>query len=489
MRPKISPSKSLAEVCDFLGIERLGEDVTITGVASDSRSVEVGDIFLALPGERAHGSDFIEAALERGARAILTDESGRTNSSRSPLLVVSNPRSICGPLADWFYGSPSRKVYVTGVTGTNGKTTTTHLIHQIWRSVGRDSGLVGTVGIKFNEQSFPTTHTTPESEVIQQTLAAMVEAGIKNVAMEASSHAIHQRRLSGTRFSSVGFTNLTQDHLDYHGNMESYYKAKRALFSFEYADQAFIVIDGEYGNRLATESEVPVQTLSITGKADWYIESLNPITSGYSLAIRSAAGVLIEGEVRLVGEHNLENLLLAVSIASDSGVDPIDIANAMPSLTGAPGRLELVNIKAPFTALVDYAHTPDAVTRILQTLRTSHSGRLIAVLGCGGDRDRSKRPLMGKALNDGCDIPIFTSDNPRSEDPDAILKEMTEGLALQKSAQVIVDRRDAIRSAVSMAGEGDVVIVLGKGHETGQEINGLLLPFDDREELKVAFSR
>lgn len=489
MRPKLPPSRTLADICAFLGLVQAGQDVTITGVASDSRAVEMGDIFFALPGERTHGNDFIEAALERGARAIITDESRGTNSSRSPLLVISKPRSICGPFADWFYGSPSRNAYVTGITGTNGKTTTTHLIHQIWRFIGRPAGLIGTVGIKFNDQIFPTTHTTPESDVIQQNLAAMVESQIRNIAMEASSHAIHQNRLSGTHFTSVGFTNLTQDHLDYHGDMAQYFAAKKSLFTSEYAERAFVVIDGEYGKKLVEQMEIPVQTLSIGGRADWYYESIEKTISGFSVAIRSSAGILISGEIKLLGMHNLENLLLAIAIAIDSGVDPVDVANSLPFLTGAPGRLERVKLASPFQALVDYAHTPDAVARVLASLKAAQPGRLIGVLGCGGDRDRSKRALMGQALNDGCDVPIFTSDNPRSEDPESILHEMTAGILLKDSAKVIVDRRQAIRYATSIAEAGDTIILLGKGHETGQEVNGEKLPFDDREELKLAVAR
>jgi UDP-N-acetylmuramoyl-L-alanyl-D-glutamate--2,6-diaminopimelate ligase len=293
--------------------------------------------------------------------------------------------------------------------------------------------------------------------------------------------------VDGTHFKAVGFTNLTQDHLDFHKTMEDYYQAKRELFNAEFAEHAFINIDDAYGNRLNEELSIPSSLLSRTNKkAHWYYESITPQARGFEVSIRGEGGVLIEGLTHLKGEHNLDNLLLAVAMAIHSGVDPLVIGNGLPRLTGAPGRLESVECGQDFIALVDYAHTPDAVEKVLSSLRNPTIKRVIGVLGCGGDRDASKRPLMGRALYEGCDIAIFTSDNPRSEDPEAILKDMTSSISLDAKTKVLTDRRAAIAHAVSLAQPGDVVIVLGKGHEKGQEIKGEKLPFSDQEELRRA---
>jgi UDP-N-acetylmuramoyl-L-alanyl-D-glutamate--2,6-diaminopimelate ligase len=293
--------------------------------------------------------------------------------------------------------------------------------------------------------------------------------------------------VDGTHFKAVGFTNLTQDHLDFHKTMEDYYQAKRALFKAEFADHAFINIDDAFGKRLNEEVSISSSLISRTNKkAHWYYESFTPQARGFEVSIRGEGGVLIEGVTHLNGEHNLDNLLLAVAMAVHSGVDPLVIGNGLRRLTGAPGRLESVECGQEFIALVDYAHTPDAVEKVLSSLRNPTIKRVIGVLGCGGDRDASKRPLMGRALYEGCDIAIFTSDNPRSEDPEAILKEMTSSISLDAKTKVLTDRRAAIAHAVSLAQPGDVVIVLGKGHEKGQEIKGEKLPFSDQEELRRA---
>ena len=495
IRPKGARERSLSELANFLGIPGSFEsDQKFTGVCSDSRNIESGDLFVALPGERGHGSAFVTTAVERGARAVLTDQQGEEVSSRIapevPRLVVSKPRSICGPTASWFYGEPSRAMFVAGVTGTNGKTTTTHLLEQIWTFAGFKAGLIGTVGTKLGELKIPTTHTTPESDELQRTFAFMKEEGARGVAMEVSSHALSQDRVKGTQFKAVGFTNLTQDHLDYHGSMENYFQAKRSLFAHDYAGEAVIVIDGDYGRRLWNEISIPGQSVSIRDKADWYLERRERSRAGFELLIRGPEGISIENNFPLIGDHNLENLLVAIALSFKSGIDPLVIAAALSTLKGAPGRLEAVNSPAAnslgIQALVDYAHTPDAVERVLAAVRAQGVGRIIAVLGCGGDRDTAKRSKMGSALNSGADLPIFTSDNPRSEEPKKIIEAMVAGVAIKSGGEVIVDRRDAIKRAVQLAQAGDVILVLGKGHETGQEINGEKQPFSDLVELEQA---
>ena len=485
--------KRLGDVAAFLGVDAdpKWNDVEVLGLSSNSNEINEGEIFLALPGLKNHGSAFNQIAVGRGARAVITDNAGAEISSEQqlaiPVLVVPNPRSQSGYLSDWFYNSPSRSMFVAGITGTNGKTTTTYLLSQIWSFAQQENGVIGTIGIKVGDEFYAGVRTTPEADAVHGILSVMNERHMRNVAMEASSHALVQHRLDGVRFSAAGFTNLTQDHLDFHGDMENYFAAKRRLFAAELSDYAFINIDNPYGIRLSQEVSIPHATLSLHNrKATWHFDSAIPTASGYQVAVRGEGGILIEGAIDLIGEYNLENCLLAIAMAAHSGVDPIVIGQSLETLTGAPGRLEKIECGQEFTALVDYAHTPDAVSKVLQSVRSSQTGRLIGVLGCGGDRDKGKRPLMGRALISGCDVAIFTSDNPRHEDPKQILTEMTNGQVIDDPSKVIESRSAAIEYAVNLARSGDVVIVLGKGHESGQEINGVITPFSDQECLRAA---
>ena len=305
--------------------------------------------------------------------------------------------------------------------------------------------------------------------------------------MEVSSHAVSLNRIGGSHFNIAAFTNLSQDHLDFHGDMDAYFGAKAALFSYKYAETAYINIDSAWAKKLLEIQELPVVQISRSIKsADWYFERIETGTRSTAIAIRGTGGILIETTTKLVGDFNLDNLLMAIAISVASGIDPVDIAAITPTLTGADGRLEKVDLGQSFSALVDYAHSPDSVTRVLAALRESTAGKIIAVLGCGGDRDKSKRPLMGAALLTGSDIAIFTSDNPRSEDPAQIAREMVSGLTLPASASIELDRKRAIEIAVAAAGPGDVVVILGKGHEPGQEIAGFKHNFDDRLVLAAA---
>jgi UDP-N-acetylmuramoyl-L-alanyl-D-glutamate--2,6-diaminopimelate ligase len=355
------------------------------------------------------------------------------------------------------------------------------------QAAGRESGLIGTVETRIGSEVLISKRTTPESAELQGLIATMRERHMRNLVMEVSSHAITLERIRGSHFAVVGFTNLSQDHLDFHKSMEEYFLAKAKLFTFEYADLAVINIDDVYGARLATMTELPVMSLSRTNtKATWHFASITRDYVGAAIAIRGSGGILIEGKTILQGGFNYDNLLMAVAIAVESGIDPIDIAAILPQLTGAVGRLESVRLGQNFSALVDYAHSPDAVSRVLETAHEIATGSVIAVLGCGGDRDASKRSLMGLALRDGADIAIYTSDNPRSEKPEDILVQMVLDIDVQEPNAVITDRSAAIKAAVNHASAGDVVIVLGKGHEKGQEISGVIYPFDDRIELARA---
>ena len=459
----------------------------ITGLSLSSKNVQEGDLFIALPGEKVHGADYAAEAIAGGAVAVLTDQDGASKINGVPIIVSSNPRRAAGVISAWFYSEPMRDLYSVGVTGTNGKTTVTTLLHQIMSAAGRDSGLIGTVETRIGSEIMGSKRTTPESTDLQALSAVMRERHMRNLVMEVSSHAIALERIRGSHFAVVAFTNLSQDHLDFHKTMEDYFAAKSKLFTFEYADLAVINIDDAYGVKLASQTQLPVMSVSRHDQnATWHFASISPDYVGAHVAIRGSGGILIEGKVQLHGGYNFDNLLMAVAIANESGIDPIDIAAILPNLTGAAGRLESVRLGQNFTALVDYAHSPDAVTRVLETAHEISDGRVIAVLGCGGDRDTSKRALMGKALHDGADIAIFTSDNPRSEKPEEILVQMTLGLDIQEPNAIIQDRSRAIKAAVNHAQAGDLVVILGKGHEKGQEIEGVVHPFDDRVELARA---
>lgn len=487
-RPIEEFKRTVESVAAIANAELTGDATTvITGLTLSSNTVQEGDLFIALPGEKNHGADFAAEAISRGAVAVLTDAAGAVKIKGVPVIVSTNPRRAAGVISAWFYSEPMRDLYSVGVTGTNGKTTVTTLLHQIMSAAGRESGLIGTVETRIGEEVISSKRTTPESTELQALSAVMRERHMRNLVMEVSSHAITLERIRGSHFAVVGFTNLSQDHLDFHKTMQAYFEAKAKLFSFEYADLAVINIDDAYGIKLAELTELPVMSVSRHNQsATWHYAAITKDYVGAHVAIRGSGGILIEGKVHLHGGYNFDNLLMAVAIATESGIDPIDIAAILPQLTGAAGRLESVRLGQNFTALVDYAHSPDAVTRVLETAHEISDGRVIAVLGCGGDRDASKRALMGKALHEGADVAFFTSDNPRSEKPDAILVQMTLGLDIQEPSAVIEDRAEAIKAAVNEAQEGDLVLVLGKGHEKGQEINGIVQPFDDRVELARA---
>ena len=484
MRPLTSANKKLSECAGFLGIE-LSNAELVTGICSNSRQVQPGDIFAALPGEKFHGASFASEAISKGAIAIFTDNDGaallRKSATHVPLLVMENPRKLLGPFSSFLYGEPSKSMKVIGVTGTNGKTTTTHLLFQIFRGAGLHAGLIGTVGNQIDDEKFEAIHTTPEADELQRLLALMRDRGVEFVAMEVSSHALAQFRADGVTFETVGFTNLTQDHLDFHQTMANYFQAKSRLFAHEFSNQGSVVIDDSYGMKLKENATLKISSVSVSkNSADWFFQEASPTKSGYQVLISGPSGIKLNGALNLVGAHNLENVLLAISLAHQAGIEIKNIEAVLPKLTGAPGRLERIERGQDFIALVDYAHTPDAVNRILKSVRQLTNGKIIAVLGCGGDRDKSKRPLMGAALIEGADIPIFTSDNPRSESPMKIIEEMTSGLTMPADGRVIIDRRAAIKEAVQCALDGDLLIVLGKGHETGQEIDGKKYPFDDR---------
>lgn len=482
IRPIGGRSYSLAKAASLVGGEILGDtDIEFTGVAQNDRDVEPGDIYIALPGEKYDGAQFIERAKARGAVAVLTENTRDIASHGLAQIRVARPREAAAVLATAFYGDPTRTMQSIGITGTNGKTTVSTLLYQIFSAIGRESGLIGTVESRIGSERLKSIRTTPEASELQALAATMQERHMRHLIMEVSSHSISLKRILGSHFSAVGFTNLSQDHLDFHKDMESYFQAKAALFTYEYGDIAFINIDNHYGDRLFKNCEIPTVSLSRTDKsAEWHFTEINSTTSGYEFTIRGRGGILIQSSTPLHGGFNLDNLLMAVAIADHFEVDPLELAAVLPTIFGAPGRLEAIELGQEFKALVDYGHSPDAVSNVLSAAREFTTGKLIAILGCGGDRDISKRSPMGIALSQGCDIAIFTSDNPRSEDPLEILNQMTSGLAFNEPSRIIVDRKAAIEYAISIATKGDTILLLGKGHESGQDVKGVVTDFDDR---------
>jgi UDP-N-acetylmuramoyl-L-alanyl-D-glutamate--2,6-diaminopimelate ligase len=486
----------LATGGDPPGLEKDGlpnEDWSVSGITHDSRVARAGDLYAALPGATVHGAQFCEAAVAAGAVAILTDPGGRDRAAACgvPVFVVADPRARLGEVACWVYGDPSRKLRLIGVTGTSGKTTTSYLVEAGLRMAGHVTGLVGGVETRIGADVAPAELTTPEATDLQALFAAMAERGVTAAAMEVSSHALALGRVAGTHYDIAVFTNLSQDHLDFHADLDDYFAAKAKLFTPAYAGSGVVNTDDAYGRRLAGMAPIPVTTFSAAGDpgADWRADNVRVGADGSTFRVIGPGGVEADVSLALVGPFNVANALAAIVALVEAGIGLDDAVAGVGACPGVPGRLERVEAggTAPdLTVFVDYSHKPGAVEAVLTALRPVTQGSLIIVLGCGGDRDRAKRPLMGAAAAALADVAIFTSDNPRSEDPLAILAAMLDGavgVPPQRRAQVSVepDRATAIGQAIGSAGKGDVVLVAGKGHERGQYVAGRVLPFDDRE--------
>jgi UDP-N-acetylmuramoyl-L-alanyl-D-glutamate--2,6-diaminopimelate ligase len=484
---RIIPGSSLAKSLMEFDSKIFNQQVVISGVSINAQKVVPGDLFIAFAGANTHGISYLEQAISNGAVAVLSD---KKIEASIPSFIHPKPREIVGTISAWLYGHPFESLKAVGITGTNGKTTTANLVKQIWQLNSIKSGLIGTLGVEIADEKLESARTTPEADDLQAIAAAMVEQGCKNLVMEVSSHAIDQGRIKGAKYEVVAFSNLTQDHLDYHLSMENYFQAKANLFTTEYAKAAVINIDDSYGKKLSKQVKIPVVTVSRKDStADWYLAKAEIKNGLYQVEIKSKSGESLSENFALLGDYNLDNLLLAVAIANSAGLSLDKIASTISKLQSVPGRLESVNAGQKFTALVDYAHTPDAVERVIATVKSVTNGKIIGVLGCGGDRDASKRSLMGYALFNGCDLAVFTSDNPRSESAEAILNQMTAGIDLGKKGLVEIDRKSAIDLAVKNAQSGDVVLLMGKGHESGQEVNSVVTPFDDRIELAESIRR
>ncbi|MFN8083530.1 MAG: UDP-N-acetylmuramoyl-L-alanyl-D-glutamate--2,6-diaminopimelate ligase [Dermatophilaceae bacterium] len=506
LRPRRTPGVTLAETADLLGVRcpEPAAAVLLTGVSLDSRTVLPGDLYAALPGQHAHGADFAAAALTAGAVAILTDPDGERRLLASgalggtvPLLVGTDPRRMLGEIAALVYDHPADALQLIGITGTNGKTTTAYLVESALRAAGRQTGLIGTVETRAGTTVLRSVRTTPEATDLMAILAVMREAGVQTVVMEVSSHALAQHRVGGLRYDVAGFTNLSQDHLDFHADMAEYFDAKASLFTPEHAVTAVVCVDDDWGRRLAARASVPVTTLRTQDEGTaaqqpgddellivpgpW--PTFDLVGQSLTLNLRSA----------LPGAFNVTNTALAAGLLLAAGLTPDEVGIGLLTDPHVPGRMERVDTPgtgAP-RVVVDYAHTPEAVRAALVALRDTTPGRLVVVLGAGGDRDRAKRAAMGAEAARGADLVVVTDDNPRGEDPAVIRAALLAGARHGSAAAAVTEvgsRAAAIAEAVSRAGPDDTVLVLGKGHERGQEIAGVVHPFDDVEACRAALA-
>lgn len=480
-----------------LGLKaRQARDPVITGVTLDSRAVQPGFLFAALPGSLRHGADFIATALERGAAAILTDPAGALAGAEAiglfpdvALVIVDEPReALARAAALWFGAQPQ---VMAAVTGTNGKTSVATFTRQIWQLMGLKAINIGTTGIEGDWQA-PSAHTTPDPVTLQKILAAAAGEGVTHGAMEASSHGLDQRRLEGVSLKAAGFTNLTQDHLDYHGTMEAYFEAKAALFTRLLPDDGVAVInlDGAMGPEMAGRALGRGLAVMTVGKGqaggtkpDLQIAAQRPDATGQELRL-IWQGQPFQTRLELIGAFQAENVALAAGLAIACGAAPAKVLATLPELKGVRGRMQHAATRQNGAAVfVDYAHTPDAIATALQALRPHVMGRLIVVFGAGGDRDSSKRPLMGAAAREHADVLFVTDDNPRSEEPAAIRAAI---MAACPEANEVGDRAEAILRAVDALQPGDALLIAGKGHESGQIIKGDIFPFDDVEQASIA---
>lgn len=459
-------------------------DPNITDVTHDSRLVGAGSLFVAVPGMVVDGHDFIDQAVDRGASAVACE---RDVETPVPRLIVADTRASMAVLSAAVHGHPSDEISVVGLTGTNGKTSVSFILESMLRSVGRSTGLIGTVATRIGDDLIPTLRTTPEATDFQRLLREMANRGAEIVVTEISSHALRLGRVDETRFAVVGFTNLSQDHLDFHADMEDYFSAKRLLFDPRFTTAGVVCIDDEWGRRLANDTTIAIRTVSMERDADFTADVTGRSLTGTSMTLTFPDDSLVAVNVPLLGDFNVQNVLVATGCAWELGLGIDQIVTGLEGAATAPGRFELLSGDDPIRVIVDYAHTPDGIRSAVQTIGQLSEGRVIVVVGAGGDRDRAKRPLMGAATA-GADVVIVTSDNPRTEDPDAIIAEVRAGV-VASDVTSITDRRTAIETAMERANDGDAVLVLGKGHERTQEIGSRVLPFDDRVVSRAALAR
>lgn len=489
----------LREIADALPGARLtgASDVKVSTIAYDSRKAGPGALFVALRGARVDGHSFVPQAVASGASAVMVEEAPNIPLPSSAAVIrVPDTRLALAQAASILYHNPSASLQVFAVTGTNGKTSTTYLIESILRAAGKTTGVIGTLGARVNDDDIPIAHTTPESSDLQQLFARMVDKGVSSVAMEASSHAIAQRRMDCTRVDSAIFTNLTQDHLDFHRTMEEYFQVKARLFG-RFAEESgkdfasVINVDDAWGReRLVPLAGGRLCTYGSAPDALYHFSNARSGTSGTSFTVACPQGSA-RIELRLGGFFMVYNALAAAAACLDRGISLDTVCRGLEQVTGVPGRFEVIESDQDFAVIVDYAHTPDGLENVLSSARRLDGARIIAVFGCGGDRDPAKRPIMGEIACRLADIPILTSDNPRSEAPEAIAQDILAGVASEERSRVIVqlDRRAAIEEACQIARQGDIVVIAGKGHETYQIFADRTIDFDDRLVVKESLEK
>ncbi|HEX6301845.1 MAG TPA: UDP-N-acetylmuramoyl-L-alanyl-D-glutamate--2,6-diaminopimelate ligase [Acidimicrobiia bacterium] len=471
-----SSGKTVAMLADHVGGTLIGRpDRVVRDVTHDSRQARAGMLFVAIRGERADGHTFLPSAIQAGAVAVCVDHE---SDVAVPQIVVDDTRAVLGELAAAVHDHPSVAVDVIGVTGTNGKTTVTHFVESIARHAGKVTGLIGTIHTRSAGSTIPATLTTPEASDFQRLLARMRDEGVSLVAAEVSSHALELGRVRGTRFAVAAFTNLSQDHLDFHGDMASYLSAKKRLFTEYELGTAVVNVDDPAGAELAATYEGELLEVGRGGQVS--IHHVEPLDAGHTRLHLETPWGLANVSVPVVGRFNLSNLAVAAACCVAAGIEFTAVADALPHVAAVPGRFEVVSEDDPITVVVDYAHTPEAVATAVETGRQLSRGRVIALIGAGGDRDRAKRPAMGAAIS-SADLAVITSDNPRSEDPDEIAKAVLSGIDPLSDHLLELDRRRAIDLAVGAAENGDVVLILGRGHEREQDLGSERIPFDDRE--------
>ncbi|WP_026922556.1 UDP-N-acetylmuramoyl-L-alanyl-D-glutamate--2,6-diaminopimelate ligase [Glycomyces arizonensis] len=480
-RPEVTAPYRVAGLADLVPAAKDSE-LTVTGVSLAAALVEPGDLFAALPGARRHGAEFAEQAAERGASCVLTDARGaELVAGRLPVLVADEPRSLTGAVAARVWGEPSHHLNLIGITGTNGKTSTAYLVEAGLARAGRTTGIIGTVETRIADQVIRSERTTPEAPELQALLAVALERGVTDVVMEVSSHALALGRVAGCRFAAAGFTMFGTDHLDFHADLDDYFNAKAKLFDGR-AETAILNADDA---RVATLADEKTLLFSLEDpRADYYASDIAADGFTQTFTLRSPRGKA-EGRVNMPGRHNVANAALAAALLEAVGVDLAEGLDGIASCRGVPGRMELVSGTAPVRGVVDYAHKPEAITAVLGSLRESTPGKVIAILGAGGDRDRSKRPLMGAAAATGADAVIVTDDNPRTEDPARIRDEVAAAVR-GVPCRNIPGRELAVREAVGLAAPGDTIALLGKGHETVIETAEGPVESDDRELLARA---
>ncbi|WP_448071703.1 UDP-N-acetylmuramoyl-L-alanyl-D-glutamate--2,6-diaminopimelate ligase [Georgenia yuyongxinii] len=510
--PAARPPHRLGDLAAAFGLDPSGapgwQEVLVSGVRADNRQVTGGELFAAHAGAHVHGARFASAAVAAGAAAVLTDPAGAEQLTGAdlgvPVLVAPEVPALLGRLAATLYGQPGQRLGTFAVTGTNGKTTVAFMVDHALRALGRTTGLVGTVEVRVADRAVPATLTTPQPADLQALLAAMVDAGVDDVVMEVSSHALALGRVEPLVYDVAGFTNLTQDHLDFHGDLESYFQAKAGLFTPARSRRGVVVVDDEWGRRLVGQARAggaPAAALAVTAAADvpadvpadWRVEHVRLAATGTAFTLTHTDGRTLRATTTLPGTFNLANAALAAAMVLESGVDPVTLQRALGAAGGlspaVPGRMEQLS-DAP-RVIVDFAHNTDALAQALAALRPTTAGRLVVLFGAAGDRDRTKRPEMGRVAAQAADVVVVTDDDPHDEPPAQIRAEVLRGARAVRGATVreIARREEAIRTVVLEAGEEDTVLVAGRGHETVQEIAGTAHQLDDRDEVRAALAQ